>query len=107
LNEFTIDDLRLMIGQKISLNHLMPLAIERLQSDPLAEGDYYPGDLLCTVLSVSPAHWDDNNVQRNEVEMIATQALQRFQFDDEISDVERKALENAMCVFQLSSGKDR
>jgi hypothetical protein len=35
--------------------------------------------------------------------MIAAQALQRFKFGNESSDVERKALENAMCVFQLSS----
>lgn len=81
----------------------MPLAIKRLQSDPLAEGDYYPGDLLCAVLCVSPIYWAKNIVQRNEVEMIAAQALQRFKFGNESSDVERKALENAMCVFQLSS----
>ena len=35
----------------------MPLAIERLETDPLAEGDYYPGDLLAAMLAVPANHW--------------------------------------------------
>jgi len=39
-----------MIGQRIALDHLVPRAIEILEVDPLAEGDFYPGDLLAAVL---------------------------------------------------------
>jgi hypothetical protein len=45
-----------MIGQKISLDHLMPLALDRLWDDPLAEGDFFPGDLLKNVLIAAPAY---------------------------------------------------
>lgn len=35
-----------MIGQNIGLPWLLPLAIARLEEDPWASGDLYPGDLL-------------------------------------------------------------
>ena len=50
LAQFTVEDLRIMIGQGVGLPHLMPLAVEVLERQPLAEGDYYPGDLLASVV---------------------------------------------------------
>src|SRR5260370_41189859 len=41
LRDFTIEDLRIMIGQHIGLNYLVPLAVEQLQHDPLATCDFY------------------------------------------------------------------
>ena len=52
LNEFTIEDLRLMIGQQIGLNYLIPLALETLTEDLYAEGDFFEGDLLKNVLAI-------------------------------------------------------
>ncbi|MEZ0230226.1 MAG: contact-dependent growth inhibition system immunity protein [Planctomycetota bacterium] len=57
VGEFTIEDLRIMIGQNIGLDHLVPVAVEKLLEDPLAEGDFYPGDLLKNVLSVPSGFW--------------------------------------------------
>jgi hypothetical protein len=48
--EFTAEDLRIMIGQGVGLPHLMPLAVGVLEQQPLAEGDFYPGDLLSSVV---------------------------------------------------------
>src|SRR5438034_6487098 len=50
VDEFTAEDLRIMIGQNIGLAHLLPRAVAILEANPLAEGDYYAGDLLCAVL---------------------------------------------------------
>jgi hypothetical protein len=50
VDEFTVEDLRIMIGQNIGLAHLLPRAVDMLEADPLAKGDFYPGDLLCAVL---------------------------------------------------------
>ncbi|GHJ50947.1 hypothetical protein Nm8I071_02540 [Nonomuraea sp. TT08I-71] len=50
LAEFTVEDLRIMLGQEIGVPALLPLATEVLLRETLAEGDYYPGDLLRTVL---------------------------------------------------------
>jgi hypothetical protein len=58
LKDFTVEDLRIMIGQQIALNHLVPLALERLQADPLVGGDYYPGDLLASVFRADAALWE-------------------------------------------------
>jgi hypothetical protein len=60
LNEFTIEDLRIMIGQQFSLDYLMPLAIEVLTEDLWAEGDFFEGDLLKNVLDVNPEFWRNN-----------------------------------------------
>lgn len=57
LSEFTDADLRILIGQQISLPYLLPLAVERLDADPLLEAFYYSGDLLAAVLSVKPEYW--------------------------------------------------
>jgi hypothetical protein len=57
LEEFKVEDLRIMIGQKIGLPFLVPIALERLEIAPLVEGDFYPGDLLAMVLRVDDAFW--------------------------------------------------
>jgi len=50
IDEFTVEDLRIMIGQKIGLQHLLARAVDELEREPLAQGDYYPGDLLASVI---------------------------------------------------------
>jgi hypothetical protein len=57
LVDFTVEDLCTMIRQQVALNRLVPLALKRLQPNPLAEDDYYPGDLLASVLRVDGAFW--------------------------------------------------
>ena len=46
IGEFSVEDLRIMIGQRIGLRHLGPRALDVLEENPWAEGDFYPGDLL-------------------------------------------------------------
>jgi hypothetical protein len=70
LRDFTVEDLRIMIGQNISLEYLVPLAIERLQHDPFAAGDFYPGDLLGSVLKVKFSFWKQRPDLRQAVEAI-------------------------------------
>ncbi|MDN5286304.1 MAG: hypothetical protein JWR38_2578 [Mucilaginibacter sp.] len=60
LNEYTIEDLRLMIGQDYGLPYLIPLAIEKLNDDLFAEGDLYEGDLLVNVLRIDHTFWKQN-----------------------------------------------
>src|SRR5262245_23579163 len=50
VDEFSVEDFRMMIGQSIGLPHLLPRAAIVLEADPLAEGAYYPRDLLSAVL---------------------------------------------------------
>lgn len=62
LKDFTVEDLRIMIGQNISLDILIPMAIERLKQNILAEGHFYPGDLLQNVLTADPGYWQKNPI---------------------------------------------
>ena len=60
LADFSVENLRLMIGQQVALTHLLPLALEQLDENPLAEGDLYLGDLLNAVLGVDEEFWSKN-----------------------------------------------
>lgn len=62
LKDFETEDLRIMIGQNIGLKYLIPLALEILQKNILADGDLYEGDLLQAVLTSDKDYW------RSEVE---------------------------------------
>ncbi|HEY0262718.1 MAG TPA: contact-dependent growth inhibition system immunity protein [Chitinophagales bacterium] len=57
LKDLQTEDLRIMIGQDIGLLYLIPLAIEVLQKDILASGDFYEGDLLQSVLTSDTNYW--------------------------------------------------
>jgi len=60
LDEFTTEDLRIMNGQQIGLDYLIPLAIETLKLDLFAKGDYFEGELLKNVLSIDANFWNNN-----------------------------------------------
>ena len=60
LDNFAIEDLRIMIGQQISLDYLIPLALEVLTIDLFAEGDFFEGDLLKNVLAIETNFWNEN-----------------------------------------------
>ncbi|MGY5121969.1 contact-dependent growth inhibition system immunity protein [Streptomyces sp. 900105755] len=59
IGRLTVEDMRLLIGQNLGLGHLLPLALEVLRVDPMAEGDLYEGDLLSAVVTRSPAVWNE------------------------------------------------
>ena len=89
LEQFSVEDLRLMIEQNCSLRYLIPLAIEHLQVDIFVEGDYYPGDLLNNVLSVDKGFWLENEALwiqinifiENKRPELAIQKIQTSSFD--------------------------
>jgi hypothetical protein len=49
-----------MIGQSIGLTYLIPLALEKLQENILAEGNCYPGDLFKSVINIDSHFWVTN-----------------------------------------------
>ena len=60
VGDFTTEDLRIAIGQGFGLPFLVPLAIEKLEEDIFAEGDFYEGDLLRNVLAIDASFWKQN-----------------------------------------------
>ncbi|RKR81542.1 hypothetical protein BDD43_1689 [Mucilaginibacter gracilis] len=70
ISDFSVEDLRLMIGQQEGLRYLIPVAIEILSYDLFAEGDFYPGDLLNSVLDVDFEFWKKNKVLWQQVNQL-------------------------------------
>ena len=60
LKDFTVEDLRIMIGQHFGLEFLVEMALERLATNPFEQGDCYPGDLLTAVLSLPVNYWREH-----------------------------------------------
>ena len=73
LAEFSDDDLRVLLGQGLSTEHLASIAIDRLQRDPAAEADRFPGALLNSL--ILPKNWERLRPYRAEVNQIARRAL--------------------------------
>lgn len=78
LKQFTIEDLRIMIGQSEGLPYLVPRALDHLEAHPLAAGDYYPGDLLRTVVQIPDQFWTEHPYLRPRVCRTIEAALRRI-----------------------------
>jgi hypothetical protein len=74
IRNFTVEDLRLVVGQNIGLEYLMPYAIAVLKKDPLAEGMHFAGDLLCNVLRVDAQFYRLHPDVRQDVQGIVADA---------------------------------
>jgi hypothetical protein len=69
----TVEDMRLLIRQDVGLAYLLPLAVEVLRVDPLAEGDMYEGDLLAAVLTRSAEVWSESPELERDVRLIVSE----------------------------------
>jgi hypothetical protein len=78
LSQLSIEDLRLLIGQEIGLDYLVPIAIERVENQPLASGDFYRGDLLVALLRLPAAFWQQRGHWHRRVEQVASAVVQQF-----------------------------
>ncbi|MGV9676522.1 contact-dependent growth inhibition system immunity protein [Nocardia sp. NPDC003482] len=87
---FSAEYLRILLGQNEVTAVLLPLVLTVLERNPLAEGDYYPGDLLTTTVRIPAEMWKagakapvrlhaviDSLLRRNDLEIY-------FPQDDEI-----------------------
>ena len=60
IRELTDGEIRMAIGQQFSLPTLVPLALERLEPNPLLEADFDEGDLWKVVLLAKPDFWTEH-----------------------------------------------
>ena len=60
IKDLSIEQLRTLIGQNIGLPYIIPLALDILTENMLAEGGLYEGDLLNAVLTSDKTFWDTN-----------------------------------------------
>ncbi|MED1795179.1 contact-dependent growth inhibition system immunity protein [Brevibacillus nitrificans] len=80
LKDLTADNLRLMIGQKLNLEHLVPLALGILAKDPFVETQFYRGDLLAYVLkNTNEEFWNQHHDLYLELDEVMSVVKQTFE----------------------------
>jgi len=88
LAESTVEDLRIMLGQQIGVPTLLPLAVDVLVRDPLAEGDFYPGDLLASVLRLPDSAWSNLRLERQRLaDVLASLPSRGSDIGDEVRNL--------------------
>jgi hypothetical protein len=105
LRLFTVENLRIMLGQNLGSRYLVPVALEHLEAEPLVEGDFYPGDLLCNVLSLPGSFWAENPELRARVAAVAVRAIELIEGHDH-GPVVAKAIGRAYDVFLSGAQRD-
>lgn len=56
----SIENLRMLLGQDIGTNYLVPIALEYLMKDPWMANAFFEGDLLLNVLRLGSNYWTDH-----------------------------------------------
>lgn len=84
LEDFTADDLGRLIGQKFSLDYLVPLALMQLVDDPFT-GDLYPGDVLHRLLCLPTDFWQGHPDLYQSLKMVVVKARRLVGSQDELA----------------------
>ena len=101
-----MSDIRLLVGQDIGLQFLIPIAVpialKLLETDPPVECEHYKGDLLAVVLRANPGYFAENARERIALIEVIDLAKSRINLLDHIDfDTTNEALEEALQVFEL------
>lgn len=83
ITDFGDGDLSRACRQQLYLNHVVPIAVERLKSQPLA-GDMYDGELLVAMKSISIDYWRTDQESARQLFAIAQEA--KLLVDEDIAD---------------------
>ena len=83
LKDFADEDLRRLIGQKFSLDYVVPLALMRLVNEPFC-GDWYSGDVLNAVLSLPLSFWEGHPQLRRTLDIIVDTAIKKYEVSEDL-----------------------
>lgn len=86
LSELTDEEIRLLIGQRLGLKYLLPMAIDILKADPMIEVTFFPGDLLRQLLELNDEDWIDNKEERDAFLRIAINNRSRIEENEDIPE---------------------
>lgn len=106
LSEYTVEDLRLLIGQMQGLDYLIPLALVHLENNPFAEGDYYEGDLLKNVLECDCEFWKRHLEEAKKMENVVKIAGELIDNVDLVPSIKKQLIElmeqYLLCISKIS-----
>jgi|GEM_PF-1878126 hypothetical protein len=83
LDELGIEDISKAVRQNIHLEQVVPLALRRLESEPLA-GEMYDGELLVSLKSVPLEYWSKHEAERLSLKSAVEAALQEEAIADNV-----------------------
>jgi hypothetical protein len=105
INDFTHADYRFMITQQMGTTYFLPNALKILVDEPFIESEYYPGDLLASVLNVQNDLLDANQNTASALAMMLNETRSEWdrmcdKYDGNISLP--RALERKISEFILN-----
>lgn len=71
IRDLTLEQVRLLLVQRVGLPWVIDEALIRLDDDPLAEGDLYPGDVLAALRGLDGHVWSRWPGRRAAVDALA------------------------------------
>jgi hypothetical protein len=83
LDELGVEDISKALRQNIHLEHVVPLALKRLQLEPLA-GEMYEGELLASFKSVPADYWPKHPTERQSLNLVISAVLQEAEATDAV-----------------------
>ena len=88
IGDMDTNDFRLLIGQGVGLEFLIPKAIECLKRKILEDALYYPGDLLMVVLEAKREYWETHPSERRDVIDLVLKSRTSISQTEEIDEPE-------------------
>ena len=108
MTELTLSDVRFMIGQKVGLEYLVPIALEALKQDIMVEASYYEGDLLNGLLTVPEYFWEQNKTMVDELKRLIRE--NEMYLDEQLTDTTveiRNSLLTGISLFPKSDAFEK
>lgn len=91
LSELTIEQIRLLISQKIGIEFLIGIALKKLELNIIAEGNLYEGDLLDSVSKIPLEFWKKNKIEFEKLKIIIEKNKEKIKI--ELGEKELKRIE--------------
>lgn len=86
VSQLSAEEIRLLIGQKTGIKHILPGAISILKNDPVIEVTFFEGDLLKQLLDLNESEWSDSKNELMVLAAIIRNDLDRILSCNEISE---------------------
>ncbi|CAN7662876.1 contact-dependent growth inhibition system immunity protein [Rhizobium sp. LjRoot30] len=97
IDQLEPEEIRLLVGQQIFLEPVLPFAMAMLEEDPLADTEYYAGDLLSACIGIDETFWQKHPTVLFRLQELATQVLLHQR--DSIEGYKKLELEDKIRAF--------
>jgi len=81
LRDFADEDLRIMIGQDIGLDYLIPLALDRVEDEPWLCATFYDGDMLWYLIK-RVTYWPTHASEKARFDRVVDRAIDTYLASD-------------------------